>query len=846
MKSKIFYTLFFLFALTSVVTAVEPEISTFSITREGKALVPILVPQEAGEKTQAAAENLQVYLEKITGATFEISNDLKQPGIIVTPREYLKSTLFPHTTEAHVEWNEREDYSIATFNQGMLVVGKTELGVEHAVWDLLYQLGYRQYFPGEHWEIIPQIQDLELKLAIQASPDYHSRRIWYGYGAWDHGEEPLKDWNRKNRLGAAIQLNTGHAYGRIITAKQAEFDAHPEYKALLDGKRTQSKQAKFCISNAGLRQLVIEYAHEYFEEKPDADTISMDPSDGGNWCECEDCQRMGSVSDRALILANEVARAINKDTERERFVGMYAYNYHSPPPTIEVDPHVIISVATSFLRGGYTLDQLLQGWADKGAKLGIRDYYSVSTWDRDQPAKTRGSKLLWLQEKIPHYYAAGARFSSAESGESWGTTGLGHYFAARMLWDVTEADRLDEITDEFLTNCFGSASETMRLFYDQLNGSRPHLIREDQIARMYRLLQQAMTETDDQQVEARLNDLLLYTRFADLYGQYSEASGDARQAAFEKMIRHSYRARHAKLMHIKALYRDIDSRDRNIEIPEEAKWSVPEDRNPWKSSEPFSDEELQAYLEEGIERYQPVELDFEPMDYSEELVSAAPLQLSGETLASNWSFRGTLEAYTQTTRPQEEIEFGLTGGLIKHYRDRGNIKVELWKIGGASDTGESETLIATDRSVPPEGVTHTVTMRADEPGLYKLKFTDGGDMSRVEWRQEMPFTIQASLENPPQYNLRMNHYFYVPRGTKVIGFLGGDTGKIVDPDGKTVFVMEDKKTSFYSVPVGLGQDGKLWSIRSATKSFRLMTVPPYLAGSADQLLLPEEVLKRDQ
>ena len=29
----------------------------------------------------------------------------------------------------------------------------------------------------------------------------------------------------------------------------------------------------------------------------------------------------------------------------------------------------------------------------------------------------------------------------------------------------------------------------------------------------------------------------------------------------------------------------------------------------------------------------------------------------------------------------------LTGGLIAHYRDRGNVKVGLWKLGGASQAG---------------------------------------------------------------------------------------------------------------------------------------------------------------
>ncbi|MCA9042389.1 MAG: hypothetical protein KDA65_18695, partial [Planctomycetaceae bacterium] len=173
-----------------------------------------------------------------------------------------------------------------------------------------------------------------------------------------------------------------------------------------------------------------------------------------------------------------------------------------------------------------------------------------------------------------------------------------------------------------------------------------------------------------------------------------------------------------------------------------------------------------------------------------------------------------------------------------------NVKVELWKVGGSSETGENETLIATDQSVPPDGKKYQVKLLAKEPGLYKLRLTDGGDMTRISWGTDLPFTISASMENPPQYKLRMNHYFYVPQGTEVIGLLGGGTGRILDPQGREALLLEDRLQSYYSVRVPVGLDGKLWSIRSANQNFRLMTVPPYLAGSPEQLLLPAEVVRK--
>ena len=150
---------------------------------------------------------------------------------------------------------------------------------------------------------------------------------------------------------------------------------------------------------------------------------------------------MGSVSDRALTLANDVAAAVNELGLGEKYVGIYAYNMHSPPPGIRVHPKVVVSVATAFLRGGLTLDQIIDGWRDKGATLGIYDYYSVVAWDWNMPRRGRAARPHDLAASIRKYHGKGARFLDAESGDAWGPYGLGYYVASRVMWDVDEADR---------------------------------------------------------------------------------------------------------------------------------------------------------------------------------------------------------------------------------------------------------------------------------------------------------------------------------------------------------------------------------------------------------------------
>ena len=109
-------------------------------------------------------------------------------------------------------------------------------------------------------------------------------------------------------------------------------------------RRASGGDIKFCVSNPGLRALVVEHAKRLV--KPGTDSVSMDPSDGDHWCQCEFCAAMGGVSNRVLTLANEVAEAIKPVR-----VGMYAYNKHSAPPSIKVHPGVIVNATTAFIGG---------------------------------------------------------------------------------------------------------------------------------------------------------------------------------------------------------------------------------------------------------------------------------------------------------------------------------------------------------------------------------------------------------------------------------------------------------------------------------------------------------------
>jgi hypothetical protein len=320
-----------------------------------------------------------------------------------------------------------------------------------------------------------------------------------------------------------------------------------------------------------------------------------------------------------------------------------------------------------------------------------------------------------------------------------------------------------------------------------------------------------------------------------------------RQAAFEQLIRHAYRMRSTMLVHTKALYRDLVRRDKTVTIPKGAEWNVAEARNPWKSSVPFGAEELAAYLAEGAERYPLVKLAFKPVKFSADLVPATPLGLAGRKPGKLGPGRHTQTFHTFVREAPAEIQLQITGGLIAHYRDRGNVRVELWQLGGASKTGERETLVGKDSSVPPDGNQRTVTLEAAQRGLYRVVITDGGDRTDVSWPDGQPMTVLSDVDTDMnRHYLQWNLYFYVPRGTKVVGLHGGQHGEVRDAEDRPLFWLNGREPNFYSVPVPEGLDGKLWEIRYGRGPIRLLTVPPCYARNPGELLLPREVVEADK
>lgn len=815
-------------AIAFVSVAAEPV--AVELSRDKKALMPVVIGEKAPAATKALASEIASYLSRMSGAEFKVETGDGSAGVVIgKPSDFAKA---PMEATFGTGPFEREHFLMSSHAKGVWLIGASDLAASHAAWEFLYRLGYRQFFPGETWEVVPPARDLKIALDERQSPAFLARRIWYNWGFWGYNEEPYRKWCARNRAVKGFDISSGHSYEGIIAANKAEFDKHPEYLAEVNGERKMRGDVKFCVANAGLRKLVIEHAVNFFKKNPNADSISMDPSDGGNWCECAECAKLGVISNRVVTLANEVAEAINGLGLDPKYVGMYAYNKHCAPPTIKIHPNVIPSATTAFITGGFTFDQVVSGWQKQGATMGVYDYLSVVDWDWNLPRGAAGSRPANVAANLVRFHTMGARFYDAESGDCWGPCGLGYYVASRVMWDLKEAQRVDAIVDDFLERSFGPAKEPMREFYRLINFDTQRRSPSDLIGRMYRQLDAARIATNDEKINARINDLILYTRHAELYYAFANSGGK-----MEDVARHDYRMRKTMMVHAYGLWARMISQQAAL---------TP--KHPLKSEDPFTPEELSKFVSEGIAKNTPVDPGFVGKEFSKTLVPAAPLKLAAVTAGN---FPGSSQDHQRYFVWMKEP--GSVDLKIKVQKQWAN---RTPKISLFSPLEVSLAAVASDESYKPDNAENEIHLKTPFAGMHRIETWDGGDYTRITWPAGLPVVIESGIDTPDtgsHFRGNWSLYFYVPKGTKSVGGWAARvanwapkvSGKILDGEGKAVYEFKGED-GWFNVPVAEGQDGKLWKFERSEGLRLLMTVPPYLARSGEDLLLPAEVIDADK
>ncbi len=332
----------------------------------------------------------------------------------------------------------------------------------------------------------------------------------------------LKDWDRHNRMRQSRHIVTSHSWIGLDPKK--DFQSHPEWFALVDGKRQPSKPN---YANPAVVQRAIDHAVEAVKNGASRSPsprrmalVSANASSASRWrassrTRCTrknapfgtrpDGKEVCVTSETIFHMANAVARAVAK-IDPDVIVGCDAYSGYSHPPSFDLEPNIFVQITTRYRRTPLTFNEQLEAFGNKAKMVGIYGYYYVTVFSSHDHGPGAGIKIDNLSEQYPYYFKNNVRSVRAEASNSWGPAGLDFYVTSKVMWD-TDADT-KAIYDDFLDKAFGAAAAPMRSYYDRWEAHADET--PDVIAAAKADLRKAYNMAESDAVRQRIGQLYVY------------------------------------------------------------------------------------------------------------------------------------------------------------------------------------------------------------------------------------------------------------------------------------------------------------------------------------------------
>lgn len=293
----------------------------------------------------------------------------------------------------------------------------------------------------------------------------------------------------------------GHAWQGFIRKYKSVFEKDPELLALVNNKRVGiGETSKLCVSNPKVISLYSEYVESIIKLNPNRGFVSMEPSDGANFCQCQDCKKIGGISDQVYHLVNRVAKKVKINYPNIK-INLYAYYLHSEPPKEEIEDNIVVAVIPTGFQTIYSPEWMLSLWREKySGDLYWRDYFGIPQWTNDFPRINVETFLLRtnLIKKLNY------KSIIMECGNNLNAAILTNLFSQIWDYDVSFGD----VYDKFLNDCFPTTRIHIENLFDKWY--QTWFLDETANYSLYDLTE-ALTIVKDSNERTRILDLVAYT-----------------------------------------------------------------------------------------------------------------------------------------------------------------------------------------------------------------------------------------------------------------------------------------------------------------------------------------------
>ena len=310
----------------------SPSESRFELVGEGRTVV--VLPERAEPSTYLAAEEITNYVFRSTGRKLEICTEATAPAdasrVIIGTLDTLESV--PGDVREKLLAMKRYEAAWTGVADGKLwIVGREETAELYAAYDFLErELGVRwfqapvaedpgDYVPrGDSIMIAPFSRYREPAFAIRrldhcgAAPRplpvngmktavRNGFQVLAPYGARVKFEDPSDFFAA--RVSRRMQaLGGGHLTFVTPMPGKTTYPEHPEFFALVDGKRVQgaSHMEQYCLSNPEVRRRTAEHIISRIDREGGKGQYLFGQVDTPHgYCRCDNCMELDSPRERA-------------------------------------------------------------------------------------------------------------------------------------------------------------------------------------------------------------------------------------------------------------------------------------------------------------------------------------------------------------------------------------------------------------------------------------------------------------------------------------------------------------------------------------------------------------------
>ncbi len=268
-----------------------------TLIRNGSSNYEIAIPHNADSIELKSSNEMQKYLQKITGVSLSISDENK---ISSNHRIFIGNTIEGESMNAGVD-----EIIIKVRDNNLFILGGDSKSTLYAVYSFLENyLGCRFYAPDA--ELIPETKHVTVPRDIdyRYTPPVTTRTV---HSRLYYNNKEFAD-KRKVTAEAFPGYVPGygvHTFNRFVPTSKY-YKTHPEYYALRDGRRIPTQ---LCLTNADVLDIVKDTVASLLEQNPDSEVISVSTNDNTQYCQCELCM---VINDREESAAGSVIDFVNK------------------------------------------------------------------------------------------------------------------------------------------------------------------------------------------------------------------------------------------------------------------------------------------------------------------------------------------------------------------------------------------------------------------------------------------------------------------------------------------------------------------------------------------------------